>query len=62
MTNATVAGMAGGTALVDGTIASTYGIALKGAAAAGGYLQGAHLVFSTATNQWSVIAGNTLTS
>ena len=61
-TNTTVVGFAGGTALVEGTINSTYGVALAGTSAAGGLLQGAHFVWDATTEKWQIIAGTQLTS
>ena len=62
MDNATVTGFSGGTALVEGTINSTYGVALAGTSAAGGLLQGAHFVWDATSEQWQIIAGTQLTS
>ena len=59
MDNATVTGFSGGTELVDGTINSTYGIALSNAA---GTPLGAHLVYDSNSEQWQIIAGNQLSS
>ena len=62
MDNATVTGFSGGTALVEGSINSTYGVALAGTSALGGLLQGAHFVWDATSGQWQIIAGTQLTS
>jgi hypothetical protein len=62
MDNATVTGFSGGTALVEGSINSTYGVALAGTSAVGGLLQGAHFVWDATSGQWQIIAGTQLTS
>lgn len=62
MSNATVSGFSGGTELVDGTINSTYGIALVQTSASGGLIQGAHLIYDRSSAQWQFIAGDQLSS
>ena len=60
--NTTVTGFSGGTALIEGTINSAYGIALAGTSANGSLIQGAHLIYDSNSQQWQVIAGTQLTS
>jgi len=60
--NTTVTGFSGGTALVEGTLNSTYGVALAGTADDGALLQGAHLIYDSNSEKWQVIAGTQLTS
>ena len=59
LSNASATGFSGGTALVEGSINSTYGVALSNAA---GATQGAHFVWDGTGEQWQIIAGNQLTS
>ena len=60
--NTTVSGFSGGTALVEGTLNSTYGVALAGTSDNGSLLQGAHLIYDSNSEKWQVIAGTQLTS
>jgi len=59
LSNASATGFSGGTALVEGSINSTYGVELSNA---GGMTQGAHFVWDATSEQWQIIAGNQLTS
>ena len=60
--NTTVTGFSGVTTIVEGSINSSYGIALAGTAANGGLIQGTHLIYDTNSAQWQIIAGTQLTS
>jgi|3_EtaG_2_1085321.scaffolds.fasta_scaffold00195_23 hypothetical protein len=59
LSNASATGFSGGTALVEGSINSTYGVELSNA---GGMTQGAHFVWDATSEQWQIIAGTQLTS
>ena len=62
MSNASVSGFSGGTALVDGTTNSIYGLSLGQTAANGGLVLGAHLIYDRNSSQWQIIAGYPISS